>query len=275
MAKYPVRAGVVTRAAMLLVPVLISACMQQPPRDQVLARVDGDDVTRRDVAAEIAASPAAYRGDDAIHGPALAAVVDRRLLVQEAYRRGLDRTPDYIAGIRRLREVLLVQLLDRQLRATAAPVSPDRIATFQQEHPWMFGRRQTIAIHRIAFDARGLDPDAMATRPSPAIAAMLTDAHRDYREDQLTLDTARLPQTEAERLEQATPGSPLVFRDGNTAAIVTIRSRTPAPVAGRAARLASESVMAQDMIEKADGILVERRRDTAIVYQEGYGPGAR
>ena len=100
---------------MLVAALALTACGSPEPTGQVIARLDGSDITRRDLLVELQATAGGLDADLATAEPALLRrVADRRLLAAEARRRRIDRSPEYLGLERRAREELLVALLDRR-----------------------------------------------------------------------------------------------------------------------------------------------------------------
>ena len=119
---------------LLVASLLLTGCNKVPPTGQVIASVGGDDVTRRDLAAELQAGSAPWRSDAEMRGPVLQQIVDRKLLNRIARRKGLDQTPDYLAFIRRAREQELARLLSDQIAQSVPPPSNSDIETYLRDH---------------------------------------------------------------------------------------------------------------------------------------------
>lgn len=123
-------------AAALAAPaLLIGACDRAPPTGQVVATVNGVEITLAELNAEGRARQWTIGTDRAQRDVALADLIKRKLLVQAATASGVQRTPDFILAERRLREVLLAQyLLDTELAeqsrrpgADTDPAAADRL----------------------------------------------------------------------------------------------------------------------------------------------------
>ncbi|MDP9086633.1 MAG: hypothetical protein M3N02_07715 [Pseudomonadota bacterium] len=90
---------------------LLAACHPSLPSGQVIAVVDGVDVTLAELNAEARARNLAIGTDRAQRDLAIDDLVKRRLLVRAAEARGLDRTPEFILAERRAHDILLAQQL--------------------------------------------------------------------------------------------------------------------------------------------------------------------
>ena len=119
---------------------LLSACHASPPTGQVIAVVDGVEITLAELNAEARARNLAIGSDRAQRDQAIADLVKRRLLVHAAEARGLDRVPAFILAERRARDILLAQELvtvrlaetDRQDANAAQRSAPETADQRQQ-----------------------------------------------------------------------------------------------------------------------------------------------
>ena len=260
--------GILVLAAMLAA----GGCVERAPVGQVIALVGDDDLTRRDVAAELRTpgSPA--------HDPAgaVALLIDRKLLVQEARQRRLDRSPEYLAAMRRHREVLLAAMLVGNLAADLAPVLPAEAADYVQRHPWMFARREHVRLDEIVVASGAVGISFSDAMTMDRIAAMLQLAGRRFERSIRMVDIAMLPEKEARRILAARVRAPMLLQASGPARIGAVVERRPAPVTGRQATVMA---MAALRAERAARVVQERieaqRGRTRIAYQQGFGPAAR
>lgn len=125
-----------------------AGCADRPPTGQVLASIDGDDVTKRDLAVEAAMTQLPP-------GPiTLNAIVDRKLLVRRAKRKRLELTPEYLAAVRRFREATLATLAVQQVIGTLPAPDDTAVRAYAAAHDWWFAGRRLVEVedageHRI------------------------------------------------------------------------------------------------------------------------------
>ena len=108
-------------AASLLVLLLLTACRPTEPHGQVIAVVNGVEITLAELNAEASARNLAIGSDRAQRDLAIADLINRKLLVQAARERGLDQTPQFILAERRLREIFLAQQIVAERVADNVP----------------------------------------------------------------------------------------------------------------------------------------------------------
>jgi hypothetical protein len=116
------------RPGALLMLLVLSACNVLPPSGQVVARVNGIEITRRDVLIELLASGAPADVDTRTVQPELVdRIIIRKLLAKEAERQLIDRSPEFVGAVRRNREILLGETLLQRMAARMPSPSPDAV----------------------------------------------------------------------------------------------------------------------------------------------------
>jgi hypothetical protein len=230
------RAPVLHTPIALILVAITTGCSPAKPDGQVLAQIDGTEITRRDLAAE---PKQASIGTPIL----LERVIDRKLLVQAARAQGLDVDPEYLAAYRRSREELLVAALRRQIIRTLRKPNDVEIEQLVANRPWAFDQRELVRLSPVAGQAAGL-PDK-------------------------TIDTAQL---DAAFVELVSRDSEPIIIDGATYRVV---ARTAAPLAASAKDSVARAIWREEQINaEMVRLLNEGRSRTAIRYSQGMGPGA-
>lgn len=218
----------------LLMP-LLHACDGTPPTGQVVASIDGEDVTKRDLRAQ-------ERDDRTSPADLLQQVVDRKLLVQIARAQGVELDPTYLADYRAAREELLVDALERKIgQGLREPTEPE-LTSLAQERPWAFQDRAVLRLLPVGagdsgqaflLDTASLGPDSPPV-PVGGDGQALTIAGRRY--------------------------------------AVLERRATPVPVEHYLDD--ARQLWQRDRVRTELRRLLEAKQATTrIRYQEGYGPG--
>lgn len=232
------------------IALLLAGCSPAEPQGQVLAVVDGTDITRRDVQAEARASGLieSASADARLRAALVDRLVDRALLVKAAQARGLDRTPDYLAAVRRARALALVESLRADILSHVPVPSAAAIADHIARNPWRFARR-TVLYGRRAATSSG-DP----ARGAPFV-----------------LETGALTPADAERLA-ALPLGTATLLNGTP---VVIERRVPAPLVGSEASIQAAATLRTAAVDRyAFKILQNQRLAVMIKFQQGLGPAA-
>lgn len=215
-------------------PLLLAACqIEQVPEGQVLAVVNGEEITAAELNSEAGTRNLPIARDPALRQEILNELIERKLLVQEARRLRLDRTPQFLLASRRANELALAQSLLKEPGEDSGATEA-QVASFIAAHPFIFGRRALLTVDRI-----------LADQVSPEMAARLARASSLEELDRLargaqvagqrateTWDTATLPETIRIQLQAVKPGSMFLVRhEGGIAAgkLLNVQAQ-PVPV---------------------------------------------
>lgn len=225
-------------ALALLGTSILASCEQGAPQGQVIARVDGEDVTWRELA-EV------RRGTGLDQSDALETLVTRKILAREAEQRGLEQDGDYHFAMRAARDALLAEALQRDIRSALPRVADEAVDERMAAQPWRFGERFLLDISPL-----GRDEGEYATRIDSA----------DY--------TSQPP---AEILA-ATVGAAINLNGGEWR--VSARMDIAGQVTEQRERAFTE--INRDRVQaRLARYLRKYRLSGKILYQRGYGPAGR
>lgn len=253
---------------MAALAVLLAGCREKAPEGQVVAVVNGEEVTRRELATE----PGAANGDapQSELAAMLSGVVDRKLAAAEAKRLELDKTPRFVAQAERLQEVMLSRtLFDRWISEMPQP-KPAAIAAYVARNPQRFDGRKLFLVDRIETADLGPNKDAIAPlQTNDAIAAYL-DAHdQRYRRERVVLDSTGLPVALYRQLVALPPGSPLAVAQGGRLTVLAAQQSRDAPLPQAEKSAAAVLAIKQMRVQEKLAII---RKTAKISYQPGYRP---
>ena len=268
----------------------LSACGNSGklPDGQVVATVNGKDVTIHELNTEIGLIP--NQGDDSlrklVESVALARVIERKMLVQEATKRKLDQNPQFLLAKQRINETLLVQALqgDVQQKVTATP--REYAQKFVAQNPQVFADRKIFTLDQIQF-LRPANIDELPLKEAKTmgdVEKILVGANIEYRRAPQQLDSLTVnPEltTEIVRLSSMVNPEPFMFADqpeGAPAPIIFINSVTNAktqPFIGERAITYAQNILQRQEIQKRLGTELKAWTEaykSKIVYAKGYGP---
>ncbi len=255
----------VWRACGLLALALLSACANKQPTGQVLAFVDGEEVTRRDLATEPMNGPGGESPPALLSG-----VIDRKLAAAEARRLELDRTPDYVAESQRLEEVMLSRTLFEHWAGAMPPPAQQAIAQYIASNPQRFDRRKLFLVDRIQANGTGIGGEALkALQTGDEVATYLKAQSRPFQREQAVLDSASLSPELYARLQALPQGYPLAITEGETLVVLTVLQARDAPLPKAERAAAAVAALKQAAVrDKLAGL----RKGATIAYQPGYRP---
>ena len=256
---------------------LASACNKKA-EGQTVAIINGEEITAAELNAELASANIPQGADrDQARARVLQAMIDRRLLAQQAKKDGLDKSPEYLNRQRRANEDLLIRMLASRQIDTAQLPSNSEIQRFQTSRPWMFDKREQWALDQLRF---AMPADAAVRKKLDEagsledVAKALTDAGIAFTRQKNRLDTAVIPQNLYGQLA-ASGTEPFIIPVGNQAVASVITSREPAPIVGEQARPVAVAAMRREQAAKLmQNRLASIRQAAKIEYKEGFAPKA-
>jgi len=263
-----------TRRLLLLTCIVsLTACGKKVPEGQVVAVIDGEEVTRRDLAAEPQDGTTAQGAEDQpALGAVLNGVVDRKLAVAEARRLELDRTPQYVAQAKRLEEVMLSRTLFDRWAAQMPQPSPRVLADYIARNPQRFNGRKLFLVDRIESALNKEQGAALAPlQTNDAIAAYLDSQSTPYHRNRVVLDSASLSPALYRQVAALKPSYPLVIMGSGGLVVLAVIETRDAPLAP--ADRAAEAVKALKQVA-VEQKLADLRKAANISYQPGYRPSA-
>lgn len=244
------------------------------PEGQVVARVNGQEITIHEVEAELGRSGIAEADDIAVQEAAVQNVVRRKLFAQAALERKLDREPAVILNLEAAREAVLGEAyMMRELSAVASP-SITEIDDYIASNPLMFTDRRSYIVRALNMAASDYSDDFV---PLFDETADFTELKKELTARNVKFDEVRAARLSTDfgpdvrnQLARLGINDNLVVRTETSAQIVKIEAETPVPIAFEQARVMARSILLQERLRTTAGSLEEGLRKAAQV--EFLGP---
>lgn len=215
------------------------------PTGQVVATVDGQEITLEDLHAEtgnLAASvdPGTRKN---IEQAALQQIIARTLVANYAKEKKLDVTPIAAIMKRRAEQEALVNAVQRQLTGDVPTPSPEEVEIFIRDHPSSFAQRRIFVVDQIT--ASDVPP---AVRKDLDNYTTLADVQQAYARSGVkstqsvgTIDALAVDPDAAEQLASLPVGAVFISPEGNVVRVNHVREIVISPVTGAdATRIARE-----------------------------------
>jgi EpsD family peptidyl-prolyl cis-trans isomerase len=286
--------GIAKGLTLAVLAVGLAACNDKKggdkPTGQVVAQLDGEDITQLEVNAELQGTPippAMTRRD--AEKVALNNIVTRRMLATTAEERELHKTPNFLLQERRTAEQLRVQALARDIAAKVATPTRDEADKFIEENPLMFRDRKFFILDQIQF-LRPPNIDKLgfpAAQTMAEVEAILTTNNIEFRRQPASLDALGAnPEfiREVTKVVTAKPDELFMFvnQAPNAPAPVVLVNRVTEtrtmPFTGDRARQFAINLMRNQRIQKALEAEVKKQQASAkerVTYQAGWEPAAK
>jgi peptidyl-prolyl cis-trans isomerase C len=271
-------------AATIALALTLSACGEKEgaalEKGQVLATVNGTDVTTNELNAELVGAqlPAAGEQRKAVEQQALQGLVDRTILADIARERGIDKSPVYIAQKRRAEENLLVQILQREIASKISATTPAEAKSFMESNPVLFAERKIYQLDQIQFQVPKDLNKLKAYEPfntMEEIALQLTRDGLAYRRAPGSLDPAGTNPAILKQLLSRPEGEIFIIPANGALVATRIIGSKPEPLTGpKAEQYAMSAVQQKKIAEATEKDLAERIKKAreSVKYQEGYAP---
>lgn len=258
---------------------------EKAPTGQVVARLNGTDITLLEVNAELAGAqipPNVTRKE--AEQAALQNIVMRRMMMNAAKERKLDQSPQFKLQERRMSEQLLVQALARDIAGKVPEATREEADKFIAENPAMFEERTIYRVDQIQFPRT----QELASLPlgeaktMEAVEAVLRNAGIEFRRQPAELDLRGAnPRFVAEitKLLSERPKELFMFPapvgNGQIMLVNQVTSSQVMPFVGERARELAKQMVRQQRIQEALAAEAKKQQEavkTAVTYQEGYAP---
>ena len=260
----------------LIALLALSACGKAAvPGGQVVAIVDGQEITRSQLNAALPTGPV---GNDAnakaIRNATLDRLIARQLIVEEAKRQKIDHTEEYLAATRRADDEILTELFTRHtLQNIRTPYAKD-VSAFVLANPTRFAERTVMGVDQISFSTGSIDAAALRNAHSlDAVIALLKAKNIRYQRGNAAIDSAQLDPAAYHQIDSLPAGEPFVVQEGGSTLVSVIISRNKSPVPPEKTNdLALQILRQQGAREALEQQMKTFRANAAIQYGEGFGP---
>lgn len=227
-------------AATLLAP-LIAGCDKPPIADQsqVLARVNGDEISVHQLSFAQAQSPTKVVSN-VEREALLEKMIDRQLAVQQALEKQLDRRPEVMMRLQEARLDILAAAYSDLVTGTKPSAYDKGAAAFYNEHPGLFAERKIYRLREVSLPADSptlTEAQARLERRESLedVLAWLREQRGSFT-DQVSIRPAeQLPIEVADRLHRVRPGDTIAFRLPRALVIYQLQSAEAAPLDWKAA----------------------------------------
>ena len=266
----------------------LTACDRgaKAPEGQVVATVDGQEVTIHELNAEVSGLGSRASGAPAklVESVALQRVIERKMLAAEASKLKLDKNPQFLLAKERTEENLLVQALQADIQQKVPASTREAAQKYVAENPQVFGDRKVFTLDQIQF-LRPANIDQLPLKQAKTMAEVervLIDANVEYRRAPQQLDSLVInPDLTKEivKIAATANGEPFIFSDqpaGAPAPIIYVNNITNTvtqPFTGERAIAYAQNILQRQDVQKRLGTELKRIQDSykpKIVYGKGY-----
>lgn len=274
------RHGRLRRAALFAAGVVLlaaTAACDKKPTDQVVAVVNGEEISMQELNAELGNVKLPDGVDKkAVQAQLLQRLIDRRILAQAAKEQGIDKDPTFIVEQRRVNEALLVDRLAKRT-ADAIPIPGNaEIDKFIADNPTMFAGRQILSVDQIAFAMPANPAQLKALEPAKSMDEVITvlkGLNIPFQRAVRKVDSASVPPEQMKRILALPKTEPFIVPQGNAVTVnLIVGAESAPPPADQARPVAVRALRQQKLAQQGEARLKEARAKAKIEYQPGFEP---
>jgi len=259
---------------------LVACSCQKKASGQTVAVVNNEEITAAELNDALGSDPnLAGTSSKEARANVLQKLIDRKLLVQQARKDGLDKSPEFVNQQRRAIDDLLINMLVSKKVNTSQTPSAQEIAAYESGRPEMFAGREIWTLQQIVYPTTktpAVNSKLAQAKTLEEVAQILTSNNVQFTRATRKIDTAIFPHNIYAQIANTKTGEPFIAPGPDKAVASVITAREPAPLAGDQAQSVALTAMRRDQLQKFVQDRVKDLRTSAkIQYQPGFGPGAK
>jgi EpsD family peptidyl-prolyl cis-trans isomerase len=273
---------ILTRGLASAALIALAACNRggegSAPTGQVIAKVGGEEITQRELTAELNGFTSQ---DEATtkkaQQAALQAIVNRKLLAHAAEEAGVKKSADFQLMQHRADELMLAQAYEQQIASKLPKPSPQEVQQYIAQHPNTFAERKIFVLDQIKIprntDRKVLDR-LKPLHSNDEVEQMLLSAGVDYAREPATLDARSAPPALTDQIVRLGSKEPFVLPSGDAITINQVTETRTAPFTGTAATALAQKALMSERVSKALKTRMDELKKAAggVEYQAGYAP---
>lgn len=249
------------------------------PTGQVVATVDGQEITLEDLHAETGnPEPNVDPGTrKAMERVALQQIIARSLVANYARDNKLDVTPIAAIMKQRAEQEALVNMVQRKLTGDVPAPSPEEVEIFVRDHPSSFAQRRVFVVDQIT--ASDVPPAVRKALDNYSTLADVQQAYAragvKYSQTVGTIDALAVDADAAEKLASLPVGAMFISPEGNVVRVNHVREVVTSPVTSAdATRIAREAILGQraTMLTQRQMASIVGSGMAKVRYNQAYKP---
>lgn len=250
------------------------------PSGQVVATVDGEEITLSELRAELAgaAAPPSPQAAKLMEEAALRQIIIRHIMAKAAHDQELDKTPAFAIEKARANQGLLTQALQRQIASTSPAPSRADAEAYVAAHPSMFAERKLLTVDQIRMARPKSEADLKEFLPLktlPEFEALLNQKGIQFQRTAAVIDTGSTDPNMVAQIEKLPPGEVFMVPANGMVLANQIRDSRSAPFTGDVAVNYAMGVMRSQRVQEAVSKGVEnliKSKAASVKYNDSYKP---
>jgi peptidyl-prolyl cis-trans isomerase C len=278
-ASFPMLFKNVLIGTMLLVTAMgLSACGSKDKKaGQALVRVNGEEITVLQINDELKRAGVKADQQETATKQLLESLIDRQLILAEAMRNKIDRTPEVTQAIERAKAQIIAQAYLKSIMSKITKPSIAEINDYFQKHPEYFTQRKQYDIQQLIIVSKDLSNELKSAIDSASsldsVEAWLHNHNIRYVRAKLTRNTSDLPEVMVAKLKDMKKGQLFIVTEGEKSLLNIITDIKDSPVSAKDAEPQIEQYLFNKKTkEAADAEITHLRSSAKIEYLNASAP---
>jgi peptidyl-prolyl cis-trans isomerase C len=256
----------------------ISACGNKEKKaGQALVRVNGEEITVLQINDELRRAGVNTEQQKTATKQLLESLIDRQLILAEAMRNKVDRTPEVMQAIERAKAQIIAQAYLKSLVSKIDKPSTVEINDYFQKHPEYFTQRKQYDIQQLVIATKDFSDELKLAIDSAKslneISSWMDKYHVRYARGQLSRNTSDLPEQMVAKLKEMQKGQLFIVNEGENSMINSIADIKDSPVTAKnAAPQIEQYLLNKKTKEVADAEITHLRSMAKIEYLNASAP---
>jgi len=258
----------------------LSACgSKEKKAGQTLVRVNGEEITVLQINDELKRAGVKADQQEAATKELLESLIDRQLVIDEAKRNKVDRTPEVLQSIERSKGLIIAQAYLGSLVANIPKPSMVEIDDYFQKHPEYFTQRKQFFMQQLVFATKDFSNELKlaidSAKSLDEVAAWLEGHGVRYARGELSRYTTDLPELMVAKLKELKKGDLFIVNEGQSSMLNFITDIKDSPMtAQNAAPQINQYLINKKSKEAADAEIKHLRSSAKIEYLNAPAPSA-
>lgn len=264
----------------LVTAVGLSACgSKEKKAGQALVRVNREEITVLQINDELKRAGVKAEQQEAATRQLLESLIDRQLIMAEAKRNKIERTPEVMQAIERAKAQIITQAYLGSITTKIDKPSMSEIDDYFQKHPEYFSQRKQYDIQQLVISTKDFSDELKSAIDSAQsldeVAAWLDKHNARYARGQLSRSTTDLPEQMVAKLKEMRKGQLFIVNEGENSMLNAISNIKDSPVTAKdAAQQIEQYLINKKTKEVADAEIKHLRSSAKIEYLNASAPVA-
>lgn len=260
-----------TAASLFLI---MTACGEHvgDKNSQSIVRVNDDEITVHQVNFQMQRMQVNEKNKDAIAKQVISGLVDRQLLVQEALKTEMDRTPLVMQALEESKmQILAKAYLENKVSNVNKPTDAE-ISDYRTKHPQLFENRKLYAIEELTFNmddalSGELDKLSDVAKTVEEVTSWLDSKQIKYGRNKVVRAAESIPQGLIEKISQLNNGEMLFVRGPNGYSVARLLETKSQPIGVSESKQIITRLILSERQKMAANTEMERlRKQGKVVY---------